>query len=299
MSTISIERAALLGSASALGLNWIYDKALLQTHKQEGHPMIFESIDHDLYKQASTSYDVYPNHRLGDVDFMGEVFYLFFMFLEYEKDIDLKRWRKVFYEYFREDYEYDGYIESYGKAFLQQYEAEKHGQPIQLHTSHVDKQLIGLLFLLGTYSQTKLINKEADALNYAKTLTAYSGINDLTAMLHKLLVLLDGGYDKMAALKDVIMLAPKEYRLALQKALTPIDMDTFIKEYSGIACGLDQSLPLIVYIIAHTNTWKEAMVLNATLGGASSARGIFISAIVSRYADIPAQYHHMLNYQIK
>lgn len=300
MNKTSIERAALLGSASALGLNWIYDRALLKKHNQEGNAMIFQSIDHELYKQAKNSYDVYPNHRLGDLDFMGEVLYLFYMFMEYEKDLDLARWRTVLYEYFREDFEYDGYIESYGKAFLEQYKDEQSGKiPVKLHTDHIDKQLSGLLFILGVYDQPRSTDKIGDALKYAQTLTAYHNVNPLTVMLYNLFTKLDQGVPKMDAMQSVLVDAPTEYQESLKQALTEIDIEPFIKDYSGVACGINQSLPLIFYIIAHTNSWKEALVLNATLGGASSARGIFISAIISRYEEIPTEYLYHLNYHVK
>jgi hypothetical protein len=40
------------------------------------------------------------------------------------------------------------------------------------------------------------------------------------------------------------------------------------------------------------------MELNATLGGASSARGIFISALLSRIYDIPQEYKDKLYYKV-
>lgn len=299
MNKIRIEKAALLGSASALGLNWIYDRALLKTHKDESNPMIFESIDHELYKKAKNAFDVYPNHRLGDLDFMGEVLYLFYMYFEYEKDLSLARWRKVLYEYFREDFEYDGYIESYGRSFLDTYAKELAGEiPVKAHTDHIDKQLAGLLFILGTYDQQKSTDKIADAIQYAKTITADPNINDLTTMLFHLLQQLDRNIPKTKALQASLKHCPLEYKEAMNQALSTLDIETFLTKHSGVACNLEQSLPLVYYIIQHTNSWKEALVLNATLGGASSARGIFISAIISRYEEIPEQYAHLLQYHL-
>jgi hypothetical protein len=300
MDKTSVHRAALLGSASALGLNWIYDRKLLQKHKDEGNMMIFESIDHELYKSAKNAYDVYPNHRLGDLDFMGEVYYLLYMFLEYEKEQHLDRFREIFYEYFREDFEYDGYIESYGKAFLKQYHDEKEGvSDVQEYTSHVDKQLVGLIFILAMYQYEGSMNKVQDAVHYAKTLTAYENIKPLSEMLYHLLADLDAGVEKHTAIKNAVGFAPEQYRNALMESLTNQSVDAFLSEYAGIACGIDQALPLILYIVAHSTTWQDAMVLNATLGGASSARGIFISAIMSRFVEIPDEYLFKLNYHVR
>lgn len=300
MKKTSMNKAALLGSASALGLNWIYDRKLLKTHKDDGHPMVFEPIDHEMYKQAKKGYDVYPNHTVGDLDFMGEVYYFTYMFLEYEEIQTLERYRYLFYEYFRPDYEYDGWIESYGKDLLANVkdELENDKEPKE-HTDYEDKQLIGLLFLLSVYEKDTLLNKEQEALRLARVFTAYDWIDDLTSALYYLLVLLDQGVSFKEAALQLERYLPEDLKTKVLKALTNIDVDTFIKDYSGVACGLDQSLPLIFYILAHTTTWEEALQLNATLGGASSARGIFISAIASRYLEIPEKYLNKLNYNVE
>jgi hypothetical protein len=300
MKKTSMNKAALLGSASALGLNWIYDRDLLQEHKDSGNKMIFEAIDHDLYKQAKNGYDVYPNHSVGDLDFMGEVFYFTYMFLEYEEIQTLERYRYLFYEYFRPDYEYDGWIESYGKDLIAtvKTEQEEHKEP-QLETNYDDKQLIGLLFLLSVYEKDTMLNKEQEALRFAKVFTSYNEIDSIISAMYYLLVLLDQGVPFKEAAVQLEQYLPEGLKTKVLKALTNIDINTFIKDYSGVACGLDQALPLIFYILSHTSTWEEALVLNATLGGASSARGIFLSAIASRYLEIPKKYQDKLNYIVE
>lgn len=299
MKKTSMNKAALLGSASALGLNWIYDRDLLQSHKTAGNKMIFEPIDHELYKQAKEGYDVYPNHTVGDLDFMGEVFYFTYMFLDYEEDQSLARYRYLFYEYFRPDYEYDGWIESYGKDLIAKVKDEQESdKDPQEHTDYEDKQLIGLLLLLSVYEKDTLLNKEQEALKFARVFTSYDLIDDLTSAMYYLLVLLDQGVPFKEAALQLEGYLPEPIKTNVLKSLTNIDLDSFIKNHSGVACGLDQSLPLIFYILAHTSTWEEALVLNATLGGASSARGIFISAIASRYLEIPKKYIDKLNYNV-
>jgi hypothetical protein len=299
MKRTSIDKAALLGSASALGLNWIYDKELLRQHKQEGHPMIFEAIDHDLYARAKNAYDVYPDHQVGDLDFLGEVYYVTHMFLHYEKNHSLERYREVLFEYFREDYEYNGYVESYGKDFLKRYREEQEGKrDVALHTDHIDKQMVGLVFLFAVYEHDFLLNKEAAALDFARVLTAYPPINELTQSLYYLLTLLDDGVPLRQALPQLDPYLPDSYRDDILASLKDIDLDPFVQQHAGIACGIEHALPLVFYILLNTTTWEEAMVLNATLGGASSARGMFVSAIASRYLEIPKQYLDQLNYHI-
>ena len=298
MSNYPLIKASLLGSSSALGLNWIYDSKLLLEHSKNNR-MIFEAIDHKLYKSAKTSYDVYPNHQVGDLDFLGEVLYLFHMYHEYEKELSLPRWRKVFYEYFREDYEYDGYIESYGKDFLKRYKLENTTDLSEdIFTDYIDKELIGLIFILGLHDSDRSTDKITDALNYAKTLTSFSNIEGLTIMLNNLLMELDNGTEKLSALKKVIADAPMEYHEALYKSLTDIDSRSFVETYSGLGCGIKMSLPLIFFVVAHSKNWEDALKLNTTLGGASSARGIFISALFSKISSIPLDYSNKLKYNI-
>ena len=76
MSKISMIKAGLLGSSSALGLNWIYDKRLLSEFSK-GTEVLFIPIDHKLYKKAKTGFAVYPKTVVGDLDFMGEIIYIF------------------------------------------------------------------------------------------------------------------------------------------------------------------------------------------------------------------------------
>ena len=203
MKKNKLVEAALLGSSSALGLNWIYDRELLLEESKNGK-MIFRCIDHDLYKKAKKSYDVYPNHKVGQLDFMGEMLYLFHMFYDYDDDRSFDRWMLYFYEYFSNDQEYDGYIETYGKDLLKRYKQSlDNDEKPNRETDHVDKQLGGLVFLLHLYESPKSIDKINDALRYARTITSYVNITQLTVMLHELLKKLDYGINKKVGQMDV------------------------------------------------------------------------------------------------
>lgn len=299
MNKTTIHKAALLGSASALAYHWIYDPIKLFERRDSGHPMIFEDIDHDFYKEAKNTYDVYPFHQAGDLDFMGELLYITKRFLDTEQDISLKHYRKMVYDYFNEDSPYNGWIEAYVKDFLTRYKEELDGnKKPQEHTAYVDKQLVGLIYILAVWETDSINDKIATAVDFAKTLTSFENIEPLTTFLFHLLNKLEAGIPLEKALLDCSNDIPEVYRKAILKSSEDIEIVTFAKEYAGIACGLDQALPLIFYILQHTSSWEEAMVLNATIGGASANRGIFISAIASRYYDIPKQYQSKLNYSI-
>lgn len=300
MKKISIHKAALLGSASALGYHWVYDPFKLFDKRDNGDPMIFQEIDHDFYKETENTYDVYPFHKAGDLDFMGEVLYITSKFLDNQSTVNLEHFRKMFYDYFKEDSPYNGWVEGYAKDFLKVYQEEIDGKrETQVYTEYVDKQLVGLLFILAVLENEKIENKIETALELSKTLTSYENISGLTTFLYQLFKEIDDGKTIKDALHATSNEIPEIYRENILKSSEDIDIITFAQNYSGIACGLDQSLSLIFYILNHTSTWEEAMVLNTSIGGASSNRGIFISAIASRYLDIPEKYHSKLNYTVK
>jgi ADP-ribosylglycohydrolase len=68
-----------------------------------------------------------------------------------------------------------------------------------------------------------------------------------------------------------------------------------LKNHAGIACYLPQSIPLIFYILVHSNGFEEAIQFNARLGGASADRGLLLGAILSKIYEIPQSWIEKLN----
>lgn len=268
--------AALIGSASALGYNWIYDRPLLNSIKDK-RDMVFAPIDHDLYKKAKNAFDVYPNHDVGDLDFMGEMLYQLHQYLKQESLPTPQGFFETVYKYINKEGPYDGYIEGYGKDLITRYENDEKILP----TPYIDKQLIGpaIYFVIHDHFKEHRIKH---ALRYASVFTSYKHTKHFIIIINQILKDLEQGLTLKETLKHNIKNAPKDYQDALSKALTSIDVDTFIKDYSGVACGLNQAFPLIYYILAHNETLMSALQQNSILGGASSARGIFIAAIMSK-----------------
>lgn len=297
MKKVSMIHAALLGSASALGYNWIYDRPYLFERSRK-NDLLFQPIDQEAYEEADNTFNVYPGFQLGDVDFMGEVLYVFNKFITENPQGSPLEWRNTLYNHLHEGGPYNGYIESYGKELLSQVKHEKEYQKEpKIFTDHIDKQLVVPLFLLATYENPNIKNKIHDILPHLKTLTKYPLSSDLMMMFLKLFELLETE-SKEKALKKAIQYAPVEYKESLEKALSMNDINEFIFNHAGIACGLEQSIPLIIYIVAHFDHWEDALRENVILGGASSARGIFISAIFNHISGINEQYIDLLKHSV-
>lgn len=295
MSKVTMIKAGLLGSSSSLGLNWIYDKELLIEYSKT-HKVLFTSIDHELYKKAKNGFDVYPNTLVGDLDFMGEILRLFSDFLEKSKDISAHKWRTIVYNHIKTDGPYNAYIEKYGKVLILKYEDEvKNNFEPNVYTDYEDNQLIGLAMFTAIYENNRFDNKIENSLNYAKIFTNYLPIRKFTELLFNLFNDLKNGVDKQKSLVQNIKYAPESYQENLKHSLHEVDSYFFIKNFSGVACELAQSFPLIYHIVAHNNTWEEALKHNAILGGASSARGILISSIFNIIEGIPDKYQNKLN----
>lgn len=188
-------KAALLGSSSALGLNWIYDKRLLSDYSKN-NDVLFIPIDHKLYKKAKTGFDVYPESSVGDLDFMGEIIYLFDNFISESENISLQEWRTEVYNYINDEGPYKAYVEKYGKELITRFEDELNNnlEP-KLHTDYKDNQLIGLAIFTAIYENNKFKDKVNDSINYAKIFTSYEAINDFTKLLYNLFNDLKNGVD--------------------------------------------------------------------------------------------------------
>ena len=202
--------------------------------------------------------------------------------------------------YISDDGPYNAYIEKYGKVLVSRYSDEvNNGKEPQIHTDYEDNQLIGLALFTAIYENDKFRNKIEDSLNYSKIFTSYLPIENFTKLLFNLFKDLENGVEKEQALQNNIKFAPIDYHEKLKHSLHKVDSYFFIKNFSGVACELDQSFPLIYHLIANNNTWEEALTKNAILGGASSARGIIISAIFNIIDIIPIKYQEKLNYKLK
>ncbi|MDT8337544.1 MAG: ADP-ribosylglycohydrolase family protein, partial [Candidatus Izemoplasmatales bacterium] len=87
--------------------------------------------------------------------------------------------------------------------------------------------------------------------------------------------------------------------LALHKALEMNDPNEFIEAYSGRACAIKYSIPLIIHILYHTNSYEEAINYNALLGGAISDRNMIIGAIFAQVSEVPKNWRNKVADQIK
>src|SRR5690606_2718189 len=85
--------------------------------------------------------------------------------------------------------------------------------------------------------------------------------------------------DLIYVLKDAVKLAPIAYTNKLAHAIEMDDTFDFIKNYAGISCHIQYSIPLVIHLLAHSNSYEELIDWNTKIGGASSDRGLLLGAI--------------------
>jgi hypothetical protein len=268
MSKNETVKAALQGSASALGLNWIYDPALLDSFCKD-KSCIYLDIQHDLYKQTKNGFDVYPNHHAGDLDFMGEMVYQLDQFLDQAS-------KATPWEFFNKIHEflttYDGYIESYGKDLMTRYDKDKVRGVHE--TLHLDEQLINMVLYFVFHDRENSIEQ---TLKFTKIFTSDPSSKVLVPMLKDFLEDLENE-SLNQAIDNVKMNVTKPYKERILKALECKNKEELLKEIST-SCGAKDAFAMIVYILKNTSSTEEALELNVRFGGASAARAIFLSAL--------------------
>ena len=87
-------------------------------------------------------------------------------------------------------------------------------------------------------------------------------------------------------IKKSIHLAPVTDHEPLQQAILMDDTNKFIEAYAGRGCDIAHTLPVSIYVLAHTQTFEEAVKLNAKIGGDSADRALLIG-FMHQESDIP------------
>ena len=271
----------LVANASTLGIHWIYDyKYLEELSKQKS--LLFLRQEKEHFEQAKPSFYSYPNSEIGDLTVQGQIIKWLYQAMESNKEFSKKDYSKLLYEKFKPGGSYTGYVETYSKKHVVTFLAKS----LHIDTPKIpvmDNHLVGFAPYL-VCKELGLDNKKAWELT-----TVYSQDEDYLIyfnMFDSLFDLLRKG-SMHEAVKSVIHLGPVKYQIPLNKAIEMDNTNEFIKQYSGRACEIQYSIPLIMHILSHTNSYQEAVELNATIGGAVSDRNLLVGALYAQVSEIP------------
>ncbi len=284
-------KAALIGNISGLGVHWIYDRPFLETLSQH-QSLIFRVQDKEIYENAKKSFYVYPNKPLGSVSTQGMFLYWLSNALTTNPNLTQTDYKNLLFNKIKPGGSYSGYIESYAKKMI----IEELSKDLSLELPvlpKTDDHLVGFIPYIA-YKAHQL-----DLTHALKLTQLFSNLNEYQDFFNVFDTLLSpSGLNLIESLKKSIHQAPPHYKLALEQALITQDLDVFINEHSGIACQINQSIPLIFYILSHSNSFKDMLHLNAKLGGATADRGLILGMIGSIYYDIPDKFINMLDLSI-
>lgn len=279
-----ILKGALVANAASLGVHWIYNTAYLN-RLSEQQDLLFQKQSKRIYEEGQPSYYVYPKAEVGDHTLQGMFLIWLYEALNNHPELSKDSYEQLIFEALKPGGFYEGYVESYAKRLIIKKLSLDLNIPF-LEDQLVDHHLVGFMPYLACRALGISSNKAWELAQ------AFTTLDDYPKFYH----MFDYIFEKIQSkplsvvLKDAIPFAPENYQNALNQALVMTDVDVFIKKYAGIACYLPHSIPLIFYILAHSNGFEEAIQFNARLGGASSDRGLLLGAILSKIYEIPQSW---------
>ncbi|MDY0294965.1 MAG: hypothetical protein RBQ71_04070 [Acholeplasmataceae bacterium] len=284
---------ALVANAATLGIHWIYDHKYIEKMASQ-QPILFTIQSEEHYRKAENAYYCYPDHKLGDVTVQGHILKWLYQAMKENKDFSQQAYADLLFNQFKPGGTYHGYVESYAKKHVLNSLARDLDVPFN-SIPMMDDHLVGFMPYLvckelgidtkKAWELTQVYSKDEDYYTYFKM---FDQIFDLIPEV---------------GLKNAIELAikkgPKKYLTHLQKAIEIKDTNMFINSYSGRSCAIKYSIPLVIHILYHTNSYEEAVQYNALLGGAISDRNLLIGAICAQSSHIPKDWKEKVIDRIK
>lgn len=271
----------LIANASTLGVHWIYDAPyLLNTSKKQS--LLFLTQNETFFKNADVAYFSYPNHVLGDVTVQGEILKWLYRALEKNPSLTSLEFSKLLYQKFKPGGSYVGFVESYAKRHVTFITSQSLNLDVTEPTLN-DDHLVGFMPYLAC-KELQLDAKKAFEFTqvYSKDfnyLTYFYFFDDIILNLKTM--------DMQKAIKKSLHLAPLEFKESLLKAIEMTDTDAFIEKFAGRACAIKFSIPVIIHVLYHSESYESAVLKNARIGGAVSDRNTLVGALYAQVSSVP------------
>jgi len=274
----------LVANAASLGYHWVYNPEYLEQLSKK-KSLLFQVQCKDEYEEGKPSYYVYPNQKIGDVTTQGMFMIWLYQAMKDNNNFSKTDYENLIFNHIKPGGDYIGYVESYGKILV----AEKLSKELNLNLLEQEKKddhLVGFIpYLVAkelnlnnekAYELTKLFTNKIEYLEF---------FNMFDYIFQEI-----QNRELKYVLKDALKLAPIGFTNKLAHAIEMENTADFIKNYAGISCHIQYSIPLIFHLLAHSKSYESLIEWNTKIGGASSYRGLLLGAIMSQISAIPESW---------
>jgi hypothetical protein len=265
---------ALLGNAATLGIHWIYNAEFLANLAKK-HSILFLKQDPQVYAAAKPSYYAYPHTNVGDVTSQGMFLFWLTKALKTNPNLTQLEYKDLILNQIKPGGDYQGYIETYGHKLIINSLNEKMGLKLPVVPMD-DDHLIGFIPYMASKQLGLSTNK---AWELAQLFTSKDEYPACYQMFDAIIDRLPKQSMKQA-IEASIALAPKRYAIQMKKAIELKDTKAFVKDYAGTACAINQSVPIIIHLLYHSQNLADAWLRNALISGAIAERAMLLTMLM-------------------
>jgi hypothetical protein len=265
---------ALLGNAATLGIHWIYNAEFLAELAKK-QSILFLKQDPQVFADAQPSYYAYPNTNVGDVTSQGMFLFWLTKALKANPNLTQQEYKDLILHQIKPGGDYQGYVETYGHKLVINHLNEKLGLSLPM-ISLDDDHLIGFIPYMAAKQLGLSTNK---AWELAQLFTSKEEYPACYQMFDAIIDRLPTQSMKQA-IEASIVFAPKRYAVQMKKAIELTDTKAFVKDYAGTACAINQSVPIIVHLLYHSQSLEDAWLRNALISGAIAERAMLLTMLM-------------------
>jgi hypothetical protein len=273
---------ALLGNAATLGIHWIYNAEFLAELAKK-QSLFFLKQDPNIFAAAQPSYYAYPLTNVGDVTSQGMFLFWLTKALKANPNLTQQEYKDLILHQIKPGGDYQGYIETYGHKLVMNHLNEKMGLKLPAIPMD-DDHLIGFIPYIAIKQLGLTTNK---AWELAQLLTNKEEYTSCYQMFDAIIDRLPTQSMKQA-IEASIPFAPKRFAVQMKKAIELTDTKAFVKDYAGTACAINQSVPVIIHLLYHSQSLQDAWLRNALISGAIAERAMLLTMLMG-IIDPPSQ----------
>jgi hypothetical protein len=179
--------------------------------------------------------------------------------------------------------DYQGYVETYGHKLIINAFNEKLGLNLPVVPLD-DDHLIGFIPYISVKQLGLSTNK---AWELAQLFTSKEEYPACYQMFDAIIDRLPTKTMKQA-IEESVVFAPKRYAIQMKKAIELTDTKAFVKDYAGTACAINQSVPIVIHLLYHSQNLADAWLRNALISGAIAERAMLLTMLMG-IIDPPSQ----------